>query len=61
MVLDNAGYNTSHAAEKEVEDSNGALKLVFLPKYTPHLIPIEQWWNVLEGCFPAGTMGRLES
>ena len=48
IVLDNASYHKSHAVEKEVEESNGALKLVFLPKYTPQLNPIEQQWNVLK-------------
>ena len=48
IVLDNASYHTSQAVEKEVEASQGALKLVFLPKYTPQLNPIEQQWNVLK-------------
>ena len=48
IVLDNAGYHTPQAVEKEIKDSSGALKPVFMPKYTPQLNPIKQQWNVLK-------------
>ena len=41
MILDNASCHHSKTATEFVESTDGAIRLVFLPPYTPQLNPIE--------------------
>ena len=48
MVLDNASCHKSKAVTEFVESTGGAIRLVFLPPYTPQLNPIEMQWGVFK-------------
>ena len=48
MVLDNASCHHSKMVTEFVESTDGAIRLVFLPPYTPQLNSIEMQWGVLK-------------
>ena len=48
MILDNASCHKSKMVAEFVESTDGAIRLVFLPPYTPQLNPIEMQWAVLK-------------
>ena len=48
MVLDNASCHRSKAVTEFVDSTDGAIRLVYLPPYTPQLNPIEMQWAVLK-------------
>jgi len=45
MIVDGHPVHRSRAVRSYVENGNGAVKLFFLPGYSPELNPIEQAWN----------------
>ena len=48
MVLDNASCHKSKMVTEFVESTDGDIRLVFLPPYTPQLNSIEMQWSVLK-------------
>ena len=48
MVPDNASCHKSKMVTEFVESTDGDIRLVFLPPYTPQLNPIEMQWSVLK-------------
>ena len=48
MILDNASCHKSKMVAEFVDSTDGAIRLVFLPPYTPQLNPIEMQWAVLK-------------
>ena len=52
MVLDNASCHRSKMVTEFVESTDGDIRLVFLPPYTPQLNPIEMQWSVLKRLLP---------
>ena len=48
LVMDNASCHRSKAVAEFVESTGGAIRLVFLPPYTPQLNPIEMQWGALK-------------
>ena len=45
LVMDNASCHHSRMVAEFVESTGGAIRLVFLPPYTPQLNPIEMQWG----------------
>ncbi len=48
LVMDNASCHHSRMVTEFVESTGGAIRLVFLPPYTPQLNPIEMQWGMLK-------------
>ncbi len=48
MILDNASYHKTDTVTDFVNGTNGDIRLIFLPPYTPQLNPIEVQWRVLK-------------
>lgn len=48
LVLDRASYHKSGVVNRFLASTNGDIKLVFLPPYTPQLNAIEIQWRVLK-------------
>ena len=48
MVLDNASCHRSKVVTEFVDSTDGAIRLVYLPPYTPQPDPIEMQWSVLK-------------
>lgn len=48
-MLDNASYHKSKAVQAAVAALEDRLLLVWLPKYSPFLNPIERFWLHLKG------------
>ncbi len=48
MILDNASCHKSKMVAEFVDSTDGAIRLAFLPPYTPQLNPIEMQWAVLK-------------
>ena len=48
LVMDNASCHHSRMVTEFVESTGGAIRLVFLPPYTPQLNPIAMQWAVLK-------------
>jgi transposase len=49
LVLDNASYHKSKAVQAAVAALEDRILLVWLPKYSPFLNPIERFWLHLKG------------
>ena len=48
LVLDNASYHKSHAAMATLSLFQQRLQVIWLPKYSPYLNPIERFWLQLK-------------
>ncbi len=48
LVMDNASCHRSKMVAEFVESTGGAIRLVFLPPYTPQLNPVEMQWGALK-------------
>lgn len=46
VVLDNAGYHHARALQPYLRKMRHALRLLFLPPYSPQLAPIERVWKL---------------
>ena len=56
LILDNASYHKSAAANEFPESMDGKIILLFLPPYTPQMNPAEVRWrmvkNATAGLYP---------
>ena len=48
LVLDNASYHRSKAALAAIDIFTDRLRVVWLPKYSPFMNPIERFWLLLK-------------
>ena len=48
IIMDNVSYHKSATMNDYVNDSNGGVVRILLPKYTPQLNPIEMLWRDLK-------------
>ena len=60
IILDGAGYHRSNKVSKFIESTNGSIKLMFLPPYTPQLNPIETQWRELKRLLAGQCFKSLE-
>ena len=48
FIADNASYHKSGEVGRYLESADGDVRLLFLPKYTPQLNPIEIQWRMIK-------------
>ncbi len=48
FIADNTSYHKSREVDRYLESTDGAVRLLFLPKYTPQLNPIEIQWRMIK-------------
>ena len=48
FIADNASYHKSREVDRYLESADGDVRLLFLPKYTPQLNPIEIQWRMIK-------------
>ncbi len=49
LVMDNASFHTSAMAQAALSLFQDRLQVIWLPKYSPFLNPIERFWQHLKG------------
>ena len=48
IVMDNATFHRKSKLYDLCKNTNKNLRLIFLPPYSPELIPIEKYWAILK-------------
>ena len=60
LVMDNASYHKSKAFVREMAKLGGAVKIVYLPTYSPDLNPVEMVWKELKKYIANGFYKKVE-